>query len=68
MAAIRALEERSMQFMREKQLKKQLEERLQQLQGQMIIGGNQDNLQQTSAFRAALKVRTSNAQYLLSME
>lgn len=55
MAAIRALEERSLQFMREKQMKKQLEERLRTLQGQMIIGGNPDNLQQTSAFRAALK-------------
>ena len=41
--------------MREKQKKKELEERLAQLQGQMIMGGTKDNLQQTTAFRAALK-------------
>ena len=41
--------------MREKQKKKELEERLAQLQGQMIMGGTKDNLQQTTAFRTALK-------------
>jgi kinesin family protein 3/17 len=39
MAAIRALEARSKEFMREKQEKKRLEERITMLQSQMLMGG-----------------------------
>jgi len=61
MAAIRALEARSREFMREKQEKKRLEERIQLLQGQIMMGGlgggplAMSNLQETPAFRNALK-------------
>jgi hypothetical protein len=53
MAAIRALEARSREFMREKQEKKRLEERISSLQGQVLSGGA--NLQDMPAFRNALK-------------
>jgi kinesin family protein 3/17 len=65
MAAIRALEARSREFMREKQEKKRLEERISMLQGQMLMGGAPGgpggpgmlagNVQDTPAFRNALK-------------
>jgi kinesin family protein 3/17 len=55
MAAIRALEARSREFMREKQEKKRLEERIQLLQGQIMMGGPNGNFQDTPAFRTAVK-------------
>ena len=59
MAAIRALEARSKEFMREKQEKKRLEERITMLQSQMLMGGadltNIGNWQEVPAFRNALK-------------
>jgi len=59
MAAIRALEARSKEFMREKQEKKRLEERITMLQSQVIMGGadktNIGNWQEVPAFRNALK-------------
>lgn len=58
MAAIRALEARSKEFMREKQEKKKLEERITNLQSQMLMGGNPQNVgnwQEVPAFRNALK-------------
>ena len=55
MAAIRALEKRSLEFMREKQEKKRLESKINSLQGQMLMGGLEKNIVATPAFRAALK-------------
>lgn len=61
MAAIRALEARSREFMKEKAEKKRLEERIASLQSQMlsggnsVIGGTDGNLQDLPAFRDALK-------------
>ena len=59
MAAIRALETRSREFMREKQEKKRLEERITMLQAKILMGGaaglNLGNLQEIPAFRNALK-------------
>ena len=59
MAAIRALETRSREFMREKQEKKALEERITMLQAKILMGGasglNIGNLQEIPAFRNALK-------------
>ena len=52
MAAIRALEARSLEFMREKQQKKKLESRIATLQSQMLGGMGLTN---TPAFRNALK-------------
>ena len=54
MAAIRALEQRSQEFMREKQEKNKLEARIAMLQGQMLMGGLK-NITSNPAFRAALK-------------
>lgn len=57
MAAIRALEARSREFMREKQEKKRLEERIQLLQGQIMSGGAMalNNVTDMPAFRNALR-------------
>ena len=55
MAAIRALEKRSLEFMREKQEKKRLESKINSLQGQMLMGGLEKNIVATPAFRNALK-------------
>ena len=67
MAAIRALEARSREFMREKAEKKRLEERITLLQGQVLQGGadkeaaaavaaqNLGPVQDTPAFRNAIK-------------
>eukprot|EP01029_Cantina_marsupialis_P005141 TRINITY_DN154_c0_g1_i1.p1 TRINITY_DN154_c0_g1~~TRINITY_DN154_c0_g1_i1.p1 ORF type:complete len:894 (+),score=172.22 TRINITY_DN154_c0_g1_i1:98-2779(+) len=52
MAAIRALEARSREFMREKEEKRKLEERIQLLTSQMLMGGK---VQDTPAFRTALR-------------
>ncbi|KAA0173549.1 hypothetical protein FNF27_05044 [Cafeteria roenbergensis] len=53
MAAIRALEARSREFLREKEEKKRLEGRISALQGQMLTGG--EGVTDTPAFRNALK-------------
>ena len=53
MAAIRALEKRSMEFMREKEQKKRLEARIYELEDQMLKPGK--DLENTPAFRVALK-------------
>ena len=55
MAAIRALEARSREFMREKAEKRALEERIAALQGQMLIGGTSKKVQESPAFRSAVK-------------
>ena len=56
MAAIQALERRSEEFMKEKEDKRQLEERINLLQGQVLVGGTEGkNVQDTPAFRNALK-------------
>lgn len=61
MAAIRALEARSREFLREKEEKRKLEDRISALQSQMLIGGDKDSsgapakLLDTPAFRTALK-------------
>ncbi len=59
MAAIRALETRSREFMLEKKEKKALEERITMLQAKILMGGaaglNIGNLQEIPAFRNALK-------------
>jgi len=59
MAAIRALEARSREFMKEKAEKKRLEERITKLQSQMLTGGiansNIGNITEVPAFRNALK-------------
>jgi len=61
MAAIRALEARSREFLREKEEKRKLEDRISALQSQMLIGGDKDpsgapaKLLDTPAFRTALK-------------
>ena len=54
MAAIRALEARSREFMREKAEKRALEERIAALQGQVLIGGT-SKVQESPAFRNAVK-------------
>eukprot|EP00505_MAST-04D_sp_SCG-Rhode-Island_P000548 Stramenopile-MAST_4_protein_548 len=54
MAAIRALEKRSMEFMREKEQKKMLEARINELEDQMLQPG-QEGFADTPAFRVALK-------------
>jgi kinesin family protein 3/17 len=53
MAAIRALEKRSMEFMREKEQKKRLEARIYELEDQMLKPGK--DVEDTPAFRVALK-------------
>jgi len=53
MAAIRALEARSREFLKEKEEKKLLEGRISALQGQMLTGG--EGVTDTIAFRSALK-------------
>mmetsp|Transcript_5284 Transcript_5284/g.9366 ORF Transcript_5284/g.9366 Transcript_5284/m.9366 type:complete len:603 (-) Transcript_5284:1150-2958(-) len=52
-AALRALESRSFQFMKEKQEKRKLEERISELESQMLVGGhlNGDQLKETPQFR-----------------
>ena len=56
MAAIRALEARSREFMREKAEKRALEERIQALQSQIVTGGaNNSNVKDSPAFRNAVK-------------
>lgn len=56
MAAIQALERRSEEFMKEKEDKRQLEQRINSLQGQMLVGGTEGkNVQDTPAFRSALQ-------------
>jgi hypothetical protein len=60
MAAIRALEARSKEFMKEKAEKKRLEERITKLQSQMLTGGTAGmpaggNWAEVPAFRNALK-------------
>ena len=56
MAAIRALEVRSIEMMREKEEKRRLEERITKLQGQMLMGGiPTSDMKDTPAFRTALK-------------
>eukprot|EP00939_MAST-03C_sp_MAST-3C-sp1_P003710 g3710.t1 len=54
MAAIRALEARSVEMMREKSEKRKLERRISTLQGQMLVGGVKD-VKSTPAFRDALE-------------
>eukprot|EP00499_Haloplacidia_sp_CaronLabIsolate_P015076 CAMPEP_0196775410 /NCGR_PEP_ID=MMETSP1104-20130614/4010_1 /TAXON_ID=33652 /ORGANISM="Cafeteria sp., Strain Caron Lab Isolate" /LENGTH=612 /DNA_ID=CAMNT_0042145575 /DNA_START=68 /DNA_END=1902 /DNA_ORIENTATION=- len=60
MAAIRALETRSLEMMREKAEKRKLEERISMLTSQMLVGNpfagsTPSMLEETPAFRAALK-------------
>ena len=55
MAAIRALEARSLEFMKEKQEKRKLEERIASLTSQMLMGNIDSNVQDTPAFRSAIK-------------
>jgi hypothetical protein len=59
MAAIRALEARSREFLREKEEKRRLEGRISALESQMLIGGDAGGppgrLMDTPAFRNALK-------------
>jgi len=54
MAAIRALEARSVEMMKEKAEKRKLERRISTLQSQMLVGGVKD-VKSTPAFRTALE-------------
>ena len=51
LAAITALEQRSREFMREKEEKRRLEARIANMQSQLLIGGNK--LEDTPVFRSA---------------
>ncbi|GBG25162.1 Kinesin-like protein [Hondaea fermentalgiana] len=74
MAALRALESRSVEFMREKEAKRQLEERIAQLQSKMLMGGpgsiHLSNVQDTPQFRTALKAHRDQmrAEYSAKVE
>lgn len=52
-AAITALEMRSREFMQEKEAKKLLEQKIQQMNSQMLIGGQK--IEDTPQFRSALE-------------
>jgi len=57
MAALRALESTSFEFMREKVEKQKLEEKIEQLESQVLIGGlpiSEEEIQATPLFRSAL--------------
>lgn len=51
LAAITALEQRSREFLQEKEEKKRLEAKIQAMQSQLLIGGNK--LEDSHAFRCA---------------
>ncbi|GKT34809.1 Kinesin-16 [Aduncisulcus paluster] len=52
LAAIKALEQRSREFLREKQEKRKLEERIAMMQSQMLLGGR--TIMDTSEFKSAV--------------
>eukprot|EP00741_Cyanophora_paradoxa_P007814 tig00001214_g7560.t1 len=54
LAAITALETRSREYIREKEEKRRLEEKIKQLQGQMIGPGGPSAVEETPQFRSAL--------------
>ena len=71
LAAITALEARSREFMKEKQDKLKLEERIKQLEGQLLIGGRK--LEDTPAFRSLVaaehvRIRTDYERRLKNLE
>lgn len=70
MAALRALESRSFEFMREKEAKRRLEERISQLQSKMLMGDPAKNVQETPQFRMALKAHRDQirAEYTAKLE
>jgi len=53
MAAIRALEQRSIEFMKEKENKKMLEEKIKMLNSQLLIGGKK--IEDLPQFKSALE-------------
>ncbi|KAJ1482516.1 P-loop containing nucleoside triphosphate hydrolase protein [Baffinella frigidus] len=67
-AALSALEERSKEFMREKQEKRKLEHKLHSMSSQLLIGGV--NVESTPAFRTALRTEHDriHKEYLQKME
>jgi len=79
-AALSQLEERSKEFMREKQEKRKLEHKLHSMSSQLLIGGNQGqvaeeapgalNVESTPAFRTALRAEHDriHKEYLKKME
>eukprot|EP00242_Pyramimonas_sp_CCMP2087_P003982 CAMPEP_0198214834 /NCGR_PEP_ID=MMETSP1445-20131203/44469_1 /TAXON_ID=36898 /ORGANISM="Pyramimonas sp., Strain CCMP2087" /LENGTH=657 /DNA_ID=CAMNT_0043890189 /DNA_START=574 /DNA_END=2543 /DNA_ORIENTATION=- len=71
LAAITELQHKSMEFMREKAEKRKLEERINSLQSQLLVGGHK--VEETPAFRAMLqqehkRIRTEYERRLRDME
>jgi len=75
-AALRALESRSFEFMREKQEKKKLEEKIADLESQMVVGGHHLNgelIHESPQFRQALtvtrdKIRAQYKEKMIDLE
>lgn len=55
LAAMVALEAQSREILREKEEKRKLEDRISDMQGQIVIGGHTTNIQETHAFREMLQ-------------
>jgi len=55
LAAITALEQRSRSLMQEKKEKGKLEDRIKHLQGQLLVGGGDECIEDAAAFRCALQ-------------
>ena len=55
LAAMVALEAQSREILREKEEKRKLEDRISDMQGQIVIGGQTTNIQETHAFREMLQ-------------
>lgn len=66
LAAITALEQRSREFMREKEEKRRLETRIANMQSQLLIGGSK--LEDTPVFRWAASDGTSPQGWAATMQ